>query len=110
VLSEQGRFEEAERVALEAKELLNTSSTLSRVLVPLALGTVRAGQRRDAEAEELFLTALHEAEKTEYRRLQREPLALLAQFLRELGRDGEAAAFEERLAELVPASKTARIA
>jgi tetratricopeptide (TPR) repeat protein len=80
------------------------------VLAPLAVGVVRAAQGRYDEAEELLRVSLGEAEETEYRRLQREPLRYLAQFLRERGRDDEAAVFEERLAELVPASSTARIA
>jgi class 3 adenylate cyclase/tetratricopeptide (TPR) repeat protein len=110
ILAEQGKLEEAERVALEARDLVSTGNTFTLVLAPLALGVVRAAQGRDAEGEELLRTALREAEETEYLRLQREPLESLAQFLRERGRDDEAAAFEERLADLFPASKTARIA
>jgi tetratricopeptide (TPR) repeat protein len=110
ILAEEGKLEEAERVALEAGDLVSTGNTFTLVLAPLALGVVRAAQGRDAEGEELLRTALREAEETEYLRLQREPLESLAQFLRERGRDDEAAAFEERLADLFPASKTARIA
>jgi class 3 adenylate cyclase/tetratricopeptide (TPR) repeat protein len=109
-LAEEGRLEEAERVALESKELVSPGNTFMLVLAPLALGAVRAAQGRDAEAEELLRASLREAQETEYRRLQREPLDYLARFLRERGREDEAAVFEERLVELVPASSTARIA
>ena len=110
ILAEQGKLEEAERVALEAKELVSAGNTFTRVLAPLALGAVRAAQGRDEEGEELLRSALCEAEETEYRRLQREPLEYVAQFLRERGREDEAVVFEDRLAELFPASRTARIA
>jgi tetratricopeptide (TPR) repeat protein len=110
ILADEGRVDEAERVALEARELTSAGNTFMLVLAPLAVGVVRAAQGRYDEAEELLRVSLGEAEETEYRRLQREPLRYLAQFLRERGRDDEAAVFEERLAELVPASSTARIA
>jgi class 3 adenylate cyclase/tetratricopeptide (TPR) repeat protein len=108
ILADQRRLEEAERLALEAKEM-GARETFSLVLVPLALGAIRAGQGRAAEAEEHLRRALGEAEETEYRLLQREPLVYLAQFLRERGRDDEACALDERLAEF-PAASTARIA
>jgi class 3 adenylate cyclase/tetratricopeptide (TPR) repeat protein len=109
ILAEQGRLEEAERFVHEAKELPATGDTFTLVLLPLVLGAIGAGQGRDADAEALFRTSLHEAEETEYRLLQREPLEYLAQFLRERGREEEAAAFEERLADF-PAVRIARIA
>jgi class 3 adenylate cyclase/tetratricopeptide (TPR) repeat protein len=110
ILADQGRLDEAERVALEAKELVAAGNPFTLVGAPLALGAVRTAQGRDEEGEELLREALREAEETEYRWLQRMPLEYLVQFLRDRGRDDEAAEFEDRLAELVPASSTARIA
>jgi precorrin-6B methylase 1 len=70
---------------------------------------VRAAQRRDAEAEQLLRDAVEGLETFQMYSPEREALRALCQFLRERGRDDEAAAVEERLVELL-ARSTAPIA
>jgi hypothetical protein len=76
----------------------------------MALGLVRAAQGRDDEAEELLRGALAILEGTGYRRQRIEPTTAYAGFLRDRGRDGEAARLEERLAELQAPRTAAPIA
>jgi tetratricopeptide (TPR) repeat protein len=104
VLLEQGKLEEAERYALESRETVGPRDMSSRSTTRVALGLVRAAQARDEEAEALFREALDILAETELRRYEIEPLRALAGFLRARGRDEEAARYEARLAELVPAS------
>ncbi len=47
--------------------------------------------------------------ETEYRNVEPEPLAAYAKFLRERGRDDEAATIEDRLEELLQPESAARI-
>jgi class 3 adenylate cyclase/tetratricopeptide (TPR) repeat protein len=113
LLTEQGRLDEAERLALEARETVGPQDAVSQVTTRLALGVVRAAQGRDEEAEELLRGAVHTLSSTPFRFAEPETLRALIQFLRERGRDDEAAEFEARLAKVplvAPDSRAARIA
>ncbi|MBA2463087.1 MAG: tetratricopeptide repeat protein, partial [Actinobacteria bacterium] len=110
VLLEQGKVDEAERYALESRQTVGPRDMHSRATTRVALGLVRAAQGRDDEAEALLREAFEILDATDYRRYRIEPLEALATFLRERGRAAEAAPYEERLAELVPARSTAPIA
>jgi class 3 adenylate cyclase/tetratricopeptide (TPR) repeat protein len=104
VLSAQGRFDEAERLALEARETVGPDDRLSISTTTLALGIVRAGQRRDAEAEALMREAVDGFALYGIRALEHWALRYLAEFLHARGRDDEAVVYEERRARLAPAS------
>jgi class 3 adenylate cyclase/tetratricopeptide (TPR) repeat protein len=109
VLAELGKVDEAEVLALRARST-PTEDPEWLVCTRLALGVVRAAQGRVDEAEILLREALGAAEASDYRWMQLEPLRKLAQVLRAAGRDDEAAALEERRAELAPALSAAQIA
>jgi len=110
VLLEQGKVDEAERYALESRQTVGPRDMHSRATTRVALGLVRAAQGQDEEAEALLREAFEILDATDYRRYRIEPLEALATFLRERGRAAEAAPYEERLGELVPARSTAPIA
>ena len=110
VLIAQGRLDEAERLANDARERFADEDPEGRIVGAVALAAVRAEQGRDNEAEELLRSAVGQAEEAEFGLLLEKPLELLAQFLRERDRAEEAVAYEERLAELFPARRIARIA
>jgi predicted ATPase/class 3 adenylate cyclase len=99
LLVAQGRIEEAERWALEARETVGPQDALSQVTTTFALAIVRAAQGKDEAAEELFRSALERAEAGPFRLVERETLERYARYLRERGRDEEAALLEDRLAE-----------
>jgi class 3 adenylate cyclase/tetratricopeptide (TPR) repeat protein len=99
LLVAQGRVEEAERWALEARETVGPQDALSQITTTFALAIVRAAQGKDAEAEELFRSALERAEASPFRLTERETLERYARFLRERGREDEAAPLEDRLAQ-----------
>jgi class 3 adenylate cyclase/tetratricopeptide (TPR) repeat protein len=101
-LVEAGRLEEAERLAVEAVAGVGPEDPSAQVAATGALGHVRAAQGRDEEAEELIRDALAIAEESPFTHLELEPLELLADFLLTREREREAAAHQERLAELVP--------
>jgi class 3 adenylate cyclase/tetratricopeptide (TPR) repeat protein len=103
-LIQQNRLEEAERVALEAVETVGEHDLSSRATTTMTLGLVRAAQGRDAEGEALLRNALAMLEPSGFYALETWIMSRLEQFLRERGRDEEAAAYRERLAELAPAS------
>jgi tetratricopeptide (TPR) repeat protein len=105
----QGHVEEAERWALSAVESVGMQDAMSRSSVRMVLGLVRAAQGRDAEAELLLREALDTLAATDLRNHEPEPLTALARFLRDRGRDDEAAVLEERLAELLQPESAARI-
>ena len=107
LLIEKGKIEEAERYALDARETVGAQDITSLSTTAFALGLVRAAQGRDEEAEELLRSALETAKETDFREVQLSALQHLAQFLRERGRDEEAAPFEERREELRAASRSA---
>ncbi len=92
VVLAQGRVEEAERFALEARETVGARDVSSDSTTRLALGVVRAAQSRDEEAEQLLREAVAILRPTGFRRHEIDPLTALAGFLRERGRDAEAAA------------------
>ena len=104
VLLAQGRVDEAERLALESREVVGPQDVSSHASTRLALGLVRAAQRRDDEAEKLLRDAVDMIAEVDYVPVQRECVEALAWFLRERGRDDEAALYEARLAELAGGS------
>jgi ATP/maltotriose-dependent transcriptional regulator MalT len=108
VLLERGKTDEAERYALEARQTVGARDMSSRATTRLALGLVRAAQGRDEEAESLLREALDILAETGLRRHETEHLTALATFLRERGRDREAAVYEDRLAELMRRAAPAR--
>ncbi len=75
----------------------------------MVLGLVRAAQGRDDEAELLLRDAIDSLAATDYRNSEPEPLAAYARFLRDRGRDDEAAVVEERLAALLEPESAAPI-
>jgi tetratricopeptide (TPR) repeat protein len=111
-LADLGKIDEAERLALDAAAHAVEEDTSGQVFMVTALASVRAAQERDAEAEELFVSAIDLARESGLRLFERHPLEQLVEFLRRRGRDDDAIAYEARLAELaLPDSRsTARIA
>jgi tetratricopeptide (TPR) repeat protein len=99
----QGRLDEAERWALEARDTVGEADWASVATTTMALGLVRAAQGRDEEAEALLREALAMTEKRAFSRNLLQPLEALANFLRDRGRVDEAEEYERRLAELLPA-------
>jgi class 3 adenylate cyclase/tetratricopeptide (TPR) repeat protein len=112
LLLHRGRVEEAERLALEARENVGPLDVTSRATTAGSLAMVRAAQGRNDEAEELFRAALETVAGTDFRLIEYEVLLPFAQFLRARGREEEAESVEERRAELLPpaAKSSARIA
>jgi class 3 adenylate cyclase len=107
VLVERGKLDEAERFALEARETVGPEDRVSLSTTKLALGLVRAAQRRDDEAEKLMIEAVEGLAMYDLRSPERLALRQLVEFLRDRGRDDEAAIYEERLAALLPSSTAA---
>jgi class 3 adenylate cyclase len=108
VLVQRGVIDEAERHALEARETVGPDDRVSDSTTRLALGLVRAAQKRDDEAEQLLREAVEGFTLYEIRALEHWALRYLTEFLRSRGRDGEAIVYEERRAALAPSS-TAQI-
>jgi class 3 adenylate cyclase/tetratricopeptide (TPR) repeat protein len=104
VLVEQDRLDEAERMALEARETVGPEDRASLSSTRLALGLVRAAQHRDEEAEQLLREAVEGFSLYELWAFEHWALRHLAEFLRSRGRDDEAAVYEARRAELAPSS------
>jgi len=102
ILLAQGKLEEAERYALQARKTVGPEDMWSRSTTRLALGLVRAAQGRDEEAEALLREALDILSTTDLRKAELEPLEAIILFLRERGREDEASLYEQRLAELTP--------
>jgi class 3 adenylate cyclase/tetratricopeptide (TPR) repeat protein len=111
-LADLGKVDEGERLALEARANAVPEDTSCHIFAVTALASIRAAQGRDDEAEELFLSAISLARKSNYRLFERHPLEHLTSFLRDRGRDDAIAPYEARLAELSPTtdSRTERIA
>ena len=101
VLLEEGRLDDAERFALEARETVGAADVSSDSTTQLALGLVRAAQGRDDEAEQLLRAAAEILKPTGFRRHRIAPLEALAEFLRSRDREDEARQVEEELAELI---------
>jgi class 3 adenylate cyclase/tetratricopeptide (TPR) repeat protein len=114
ILLQQGKIDAAEVYALKAVETVGPQDVSSQSTTRKTLAMVRAAQGRDDEAEALFQEAIDILERSEYTRFLTEPLKAILQFFEERGRVEEAAAFEERLAELragaVPEESAVRIA
>jgi tetratricopeptide (TPR) repeat protein len=104
VLVEQGRIDEAERVALAARETVGPEDRLSLATTALSLGLVRAAQSRDEEAEALLLEAIEGFRMYDVRAMEHWGLRYLIEFLRSHGREQEAEFYVDRRAELAPAS------
>jgi tetratricopeptide (TPR) repeat protein len=100
VLVEEGRIDEAERTALEARETVGPDDRISGSTTKLALGLVRAAQHRDAEAEELLVEAVDAFAFFELGALEHWALRYLIAFLRSRGRDDEAEIYDTRRAAL----------
>jgi class 3 adenylate cyclase/tetratricopeptide (TPR) repeat protein len=100
VLVALGRLEEAERFALEARKTVGAHDQSSRATTRMALGLVRAAQGRNEEAEQLLREALDLVSETDFNVVRVEVLEALTAFLREQGRESEAAPFEAELAAL----------
>ncbi|MGZ4317842.1 MAG: ATP-binding protein [Gaiellaceae bacterium] len=96
LLLAEGRVDEAERFALAARETVGPHDLTSQATTAMSLGLVWAAQGRDEEAEELLREAYETISTTLHRSGQRETLEALAQFLRDRGRDDEAAEIEAR--------------
>jgi len=101
-LADLGKVDEAERLALEARTNAGPRDTSARVAAATALAAVRVAQERDGDAEELLHSALALARESDFKVLELEPLERLVRLLRARGRDGDASAYEARLAELTP--------
>lgn len=111
LLAAQGKLGDAERLALAARQTVGPKDLTSLATTAMALGVVRAAQGRDDEAEPLLREAYATIAETEHLRTQAETLEALAQFLRERGRDMEAAELDERRDRLAAApSSTVPIA
>ncbi len=101
---EQGRIDEAERLALEARETVGPEDRASLGSTRLALGLVRAAQHRDEEAETLLVEAVEGFSLYDLRAFEHWALRHLAEFLRSRGREEEAVVYETRRAALSPSS------
>jgi class 3 adenylate cyclase/tetratricopeptide (TPR) repeat protein len=104
VLAEEGKLDEAERHALEARETVGPDDRVSVSSTKLGLGIVRAAQGRDDEAEALLVEAVEGFALYDLYALEHWALRYLAAFLRARGRDDEAVVYEERRVGLAPAS------
>jgi class 3 adenylate cyclase/tetratricopeptide (TPR) repeat protein len=111
-LADLGKIDEAERLALDARAHAVPEDTSCHVFSKTALAIIRAAQQRDAESEELFLSAVDLAREGGLSLYELHPLEHLVEFLRQRGREDDAAVYEARIAELVPAvpTSTERIA
>jgi tetratricopeptide (TPR) repeat protein len=107
LLLSEGRIDEAERFALAARETVGPHDVTSLATTTMSLGLVRAAQGRDEEAEELLRQAYDTLAETEHRKHQCELLQALVQFLRDRGREDEAAELDARLEGVLAEASTA---
>ena len=91
LLIHQGKLEEAERYALAAVETVGPNDATSLPTTRMALGLVRAAQRRDDEAEKLLRSAADQAADKAPSWIHELVVRHLAQFLETRGRCDEAA-------------------
>jgi class 3 adenylate cyclase/tetratricopeptide (TPR) repeat protein len=103
----QGRVDEAERFALAARETVGPHDISSLASTAMSLGLVRAAQGRDDEAEELLRQAYDTIAATELRVTKCDTLQALTQFLRDRGRDDEAAELDARREGVLAEASTA---
>jgi tetratricopeptide (TPR) repeat protein len=104
LLLAEGRVEEAEKLALAARETVGPEDQVSRATTRVALAEVYAARGLEAEAEQLFVEAIELASKSEFRRIDLDVLPPYIQFLRDRGRDDEAAELDARVAEVTELS------
>jgi tetratricopeptide (TPR) repeat protein len=97
VLLSIGRVEEAERLALESRKTVGPYDQSSRATTRLALGLVRAAQRRDGDADALLREAVAVIDRTDFEGVKVEVFAGRIAFLEARGRRDEAAELESRL-------------
>jgi len=111
-LAELGKIDEAERLANDARAHAVPEDTSFQIFALTSLAMIRGAQERDDEAEDLFRSAIDLASESDLRLFELHPLEHLIVFLRDRGRDDDAAVYEARIAELLPAeaSRTERIA
>ncbi len=107
LLLSEGRIDEAERFALAARETVGPHDVTSLATTTMSLGLVRAAQGRDEEAEELLRQAYDTLAETEHRKHQCELLQALVQFLRDRGREDEAAELDARREGVLAEASTA---
>ncbi len=100
LLVRRGKVDEAERLALEARESVGPEDRLSVSTTRLALGIVRFAQSREEEAQILFAEALEGLRAYGMRSAERDAIEDIVELLRGSGREAEAAGYAERLAEL----------
>ena len=103
----QGRVDEAERFALASRETVGPHDVTSLSTTTMALGLVRAAQGLDDEAEALLREAYESIAASEHRMHQVETLESLIQFLRDRGREDEAAELDDRREDLLAAASSA---
>jgi tetratricopeptide (TPR) repeat protein len=108
-LAEQGKVDEAERYVLEAQQRPTAEPSL-RVMIIIALASIRTAQEREEDAEALYNEALTLGDETDFAALEAHVLQKLIRFLADRGRSDDAARYEKRLAELIPVESTAEIA
>ncbi len=101
-LIRQGKLDEAEGFALEARETVGPQDATSLATTAMALAELRAAQGRDDEADELYTEALAQVEATDFRRTELEVLESYVPFLRDR-RPAAATPYEARLTGLRPA-------
>jgi class 3 adenylate cyclase/tetratricopeptide (TPR) repeat protein len=109
-LVDVGKVEEAERLALEARENVVRQDPQGVIVTTCALGVVRGAQGRHEEARELLTNALGLAQESNQKVFELGVLTLLANLMREQGLDEEAALYEDRLAALSPSDVAALVA
>ena len=101
LLLQEGRVDEAEILALAARETVSAEDVTSRATTRVSLAQVRAAQGRDEEAETLFEEAVAIITGSEHCRILLDILPPYAEFLREREREAEALELDTRLAERV---------
>ncbi len=111
-LAELGKIDEAERLANDARAHAVPEDTSFQIFALTALAMIRGAQGRDDEAEDLFRSAIDLASDSDLRLFELHPLEHLVVLLHDRGRYDDAALYEARIAELLPAepSRTERIA
>jgi class 3 adenylate cyclase/tetratricopeptide (TPR) repeat protein len=108
LLAELGRYEEAERSAVEARETGDELDNATQVAWRVAMANVLAYRGEAATAEQLVREALALTEGGDFLEFQANTLVSASRALRTIGREEEAAAALEK-AEKLYAAKGAKI-